>query len=262
MTGVRALSAIVAISVLLPAIVFGGERAMVAIVGAVVAGGLLEYSAMVDKSRRAPELLVVGLALYFSIIYGPPDLTRTVCMLGVLVLFSLAMMRGLSPEEALRRGSGHVLGVAWIGGFAACLPLLSRASLSWVWLLFAITWLGDGGAYFCGRAFGKHKLAPVVSPNKTWEGVCGGMALAVVGALGIRAWLLAEVPWIHAVVLGVLLTGTGVLGDLAESLVKRASGVKDSGRIMPGHGGFLDRVDSLLFSAPVLFLYLTNLLGL
>ena len=262
MTSLRALSAIVAISVLLPAIIFGGDPAMVAIVAAVVVGGLLEYSAMVDKSPRAPELLVVGLALYFSILYGSAGLTPTVCLLGVLVLFSLSMMRGLSPQEALHRGSGHVLGVAWIAGFAACLPLLNRLDLAWVLLLFLITWLGDGGAYFCGRAFGKHKLAPVVSPNKTWEGVWGGMALAVLGALGLRAWLLPELPWFHAVALGVLLTGTGVLGDLAESLVKRASGVKDSGRIMPGHGGFLDRVDSLLFSAPVLYLYLTNILGL
>ncbi|MFT4703275.1 MAG: phosphatidate cytidylyltransferase [Bradymonadia bacterium] len=121
------------------------------------------------------------------------------------------------------------------------------------WFLFPmfVIWFGDTGAYFAGRAFGKHKLAPRLSPKKTWEGAVGGAVASVVG--GFVAWGLffsASMPWWHIVVLAVPGAILGQIGDLAESLLKRSSGVKDSGRILYGHGGVLDRMDALLFAAP------------
>jgi phosphatidate cytidylyltransferase len=98
-------------------------------------------------------------------------------------------------------------------------------------------------------------MAPVVSPKKTWEGAAGGVLGSVAGALVAHAWFFNRLPVGHAVALGVLLCGAGILGDLAESMLKRAAGVKDSSALLPGHGGVLDRVDSLLVAAPVLYYY-------
>jgi len=121
-----------------------------------------------------------------------------------------------------------------------------------VLFLFAVIWLNDTGAYITGGLFGKHKMFPNISPKKSWEGFAGGLILSIGVALLIRPWLPdlpANLVWIYA--LAIVLAGT--LGDLAESSMKRAAGVKDSGRFMPGHGGLLDRFDSLLFAAPVFY---------
>ena len=110
-----------------------------------------------------------------------------------------------------------------------------------------------------GRAFGKHKLFERISPKKTWEGAIGGLVFSVAFGGLVKFLALPEVPWVHALVVAALIDIAGVLGDLVESMFKRSFGVKDSGRIMPGHGGILDRIDSLLFSAPVAWAYWTLL---
>ena len=131
--------------------------------------------------------------------------------------------------------------------------------VGWIFLLLAATWMGDTGAYFAGRAFGKHKLFERISPKKTWEGAIGGLVFSVAFGGLVKFLALPEVPWVHALVVAALIDIAGVLGDLVESMFKRSFGVKDSGRIMPGHGGILDRIDSLLFSAPVAWAYWTLL---
>ena len=143
--------------------------------------------------------------------------------------------------------------------------------LVWVGVALLGTWAADTGAYFAGRALGRHKLYPRVSPGKTWEGVAGGILLSVVA---VTAWLaLAEgyglargpaagiSPWVHGVILGVLISAVAVLGDLSESYLKRATGVKDTSQLIPGHGGVLDRLDSLVFSAPMVYYYVVLLVG-
>ena len=121
-----------------------------------------------------------------------------------------------------------------------------------------LAWAADTGAYFAGRALGKTPLFPRVSPKKTWEGAVGG-AVAVVVAIGIiRTLAIPHMGWGHVVALSLIGGPAGVVGDLVESAFKRASGVKDSGSILPGHGGILDRVDSLLFTAPVTYVYVTS----
>ena len=155
---------------------------------------------------------------------------------------------------------------------AGLLPFLLRiydfgagsTAFAWLLLALAISWLGATGAYFAGRAFGRRKLYPVISPNKTVEGAIGGLLCAAGGVLVFRAVALPDLSVRDAVLLGVVGCTLGIVGDLAESLLKRTFGVKDSGRIMPGHGGLLDRIDAVMFVAPFVYAYVvwfTPLLG-
>lgn len=124
-----------------------------------------------------------------------------------------------------------------------------------VLMLFLCLILGDTFAFFVGSRFGKRRLAPRLSPNKSWEGAVGGIAGSVLAAVLAHVWFWQRLPLGHALALGVILGTAGILGDLAESMLKRASGVKDSSNLIPGHGGLLDRTDSLLFAAPLLYYY-------
>ena len=122
-------------------------------------------------------------------------------------------------------------------------------------LLFVCVILADTAAYYVGTTWGRHPMAPRLSPKKTWEGAAGALVASLIGALIAHFWFYQRLPLEHALILGLVLGVAGILGDLAESLVKRATGVKDSSRLLPGHGGLLDRTDSLLFSGPILYYY-------
>lgn len=122
-------------------------------------------------------------------------------------------------------------------------------------MLFASVTASDTAAYYVGKNLGKRRLAPRISPKKTWEGLIAGLVAGLGVAILARVAMWPELPWGHTLVLGLLLPGAGVVGDLAESVFKRAAGVKDSSRLLPGHGGILDRTDSLLISAPTLYYY-------
>jgi phosphatidate cytidylyltransferase len=118
-----------------------------------------------------------------------------------------------------------------------------------------VVWAGDTAAYYVGSTIGRHKLAPQVSPGKTWEGAVANVAGGLVGASAVKLTFFADLEWRHAIALGLVLSVVGQLGDLFESALKRGAGVKDSGSILPGHGGFLDRLDSLVVNGPVLYFY-------
>lgn len=127
------------------------------------------------------------------------------------------------------------------------------------WLILSVfigIWLCDSVAFFVGKSFGKHPLFKRVSPKKSWEGAIGGFLASAVGYAFFAQWFLPFIPLHHAVVLGSLIGITGQIGDLAESLLKRSAGIKDSSNLIPGHGGFLDRFDSILFAAPTTYIYL------
>jgi phosphatidate cytidylyltransferase len=132
-------------------------------------------------------------------------------------------------------------------------PLQIESGAAWVYLTLAVTFLQDTAAYFVGRSLGRHKLAPRLSPKKTWEGAIGGLAGAIGGSLLCALLLGLPIGLGAAAVLGIAGGIVGPLGDLAESLIKRQVGLKDAGSIIPGHGGVLDRADSLLFTAPALY---------
>ena len=178
--------------------------------------------------------------------------------LAVVALLSAFLFRRERLESLPPRVGAVVLSWLWCGLLVSTAVGLRRVGVGWVILAMVVTWANDTFAYFAGHAFGRHRMMERISPRKTWEGFAGGAAGSVVGALVTR-WIfpgeLAVLSVAQTVLLGAGGAVLGPLGDLCESLVKRATGVKDSGRIIPGHGGLLDRIDALLFVAPWVYLW-------
>lgn len=143
-----------------------------------------------------------------------------------------------------------------VGEFGSHLKATGVVGGDWLLFLFGLLWLGDSAAMWVGQALGKTKLAPTVSPNKTVEGFLGGIFGSMIVALILGFWRLAGVPLWHLLIMAIACSVVGQLGDLVESMWKRSLGLKDSSAIIPGHGGVLDRFDSLLFAAPVMYLYM------
>ncbi len=173
---------------------------------------------------------------------------------AALVVLGLAM-RGDLPRS-LPGAAFQVMGILYVFGSWRCARELRNRNAHWLLYALLVNWAGDIGAYYVGRAFGKHKLAERVSPQKTWEGAVGSLAASclIAGAYLVRFVHGVTVP--QAIGLTLVVNAAGQLGDLAESALKRGAGVKDSGVLLPGHGGMLDRVDSTLFSLPALYAYL------
>jgi phosphatidate cytidylyltransferase len=177
-----------------------------------------------------------------------------IAIAAALVALAL-VMRERDLANALPRASLLLLGVVYVFGCWKCaLPLRERGPH---WLMYALilNWAGDAGAYYVGRAFGKHKMAPRVSPKKSWEGAAASVVVSAAVAGAYLAYF-AGVAIPQAIALTVAANAAGQIGDLAESAMKRGAGVKDSGSLLPGHGGMLDRVDSTLFALPVIWAYL------
>ena len=174
----------------------------------------------------------------------------------VIAAFADALLFEREILNAPRRVSLALLGAVYPGLLlAALIPLrkLPRGEW-WIVLALTVTWLNDTFAYFSGRAFGRHKLYERVSPSKTWEGALGGAAGSVLGALVVAHLWIPELPALGAALIGAGAAVLGPAGDLSESMLKRAFGAKDSSRLLPGHGGLLDRIDALLFNAPFVLL--------
>jgi phosphatidate cytidylyltransferase len=174
-----------------------------------------------------------------------------------LFVWTYHLLRGPLGEAPVH--AAHGLNGLLYGGLGlmtlSWLRLLPETGLGWVIVSLGITWGNDTFAYFGGRLFGKHKLYPQVSPNKTWEGFAGGMFGSLLAMFVLKLGFYPFLSVVDCLVLGVAGGIFGPIGDLAESMLKRAYGVKDSGKIIPGHGGLLDRVDALLFNAPLVFAY-------
>ena len=159
--------------------------------------------------------------------------------------------------EAGRHLAYALAGLVYVPMLACVWPLLKKElGPEWLFLALALAFGSDTLAYFGGRAFGKHKLYEAVSPKKTIEGSIGGLVGGVLAMVGMgHYWLAPEIPITHCVALGLIGSALGQIGDLVESMIKRTFGIKDSGHILPGHGGMLDRVDGLLFVAPLIYYY-------
>jgi phosphatidate cytidylyltransferase len=177
--------------------------------------------------------------------------------LVVMTLIALvAVMRVDDLAKALPRASLLVLGVVYVFGSWKCAIPLRDLNPHWLMYGLALNWVGDSGAYFVGRKIGRHKLAPRVSPNKSWEGAIASVLTSVLIGGGYLLYFIPGTSIVHAIGVTIVANVAGQVGDLAESAMKRGAGVKDSGTILPGHGGFLDRVDSTLFALPVIYGYL------
>ena len=236
---------------------------LLVLTGAAIA--LLELTRMGFGDRRNPVLTGLALGLTALLIVRPHwTLPIDTVLLAGLACVLLAML--WSSHVITSRF--HDAAVALFGplyvGLTLSTLVSTRALPSGEWLIVfiaVVTWASDIGAYYAGTLWGRHPLAPSISPKKSIEGLAGGLALAMAAALLTQIWLVPQLTMLHALVLGLLMTGTGLVGDLCESAMKRAVGVKDSGGILPGHGGMLDRLDSLLFTAPTFYYYVTAVCG-
>lgn len=229
----------------------------------VLAGGLalFEFYRLCLSDRSHSWLIGIGLIGFGALILGThwtdiivPALLATLVGILSVPLFSCAPL-----EQSLRNGAMTLFGVLYLGLTLSALSM-TRLLPQGEWLIFfllLVTWASDTGAYYVGTLFGRHRLAPTISPKKTVEGLVGGLIGAIIVAYVARWWFLPELSGLDCLILGILLTITGLWGDLTESAMKRSVGMKDSGGILPGHGGMLDRLDSLLFTAPVFYYYVT-----
>ena len=180
-------------------------------------------------------------------------------LLAAVALIALVLaMRTDELAQSLPRASLRLMGILYVFGTWKCAVLIRNHTPAGHWLMFAllVNWSGDIGAYYVGRAFGRRKLAERVSPKKTWEGTIGSLAASTLMAGAYLVHFVGGVTVFQAVALTLTTNAAGQLGDLAESAMKRGAGVKDSGTLLPGHGGMLDRVDSTLFALPVVYAYL------
>ena len=175
-----------------------------------------------------------------------------ICAIG----FLRAEVAGRSAWEPVAVTLFGVCYVNWLLGYTFWLRDLEHG-VEWILLLVSVTWLGETAAYVVGSTLGRHKLAPSISPRKTIEGAAAQLVISGLAALGARAWFFPALSLHGALFVGLLLGVVGQAGDLIESAIKRSVGTKDTGRLIPGHGGMLDRMDSLLVNTPVLFYYAT-----
>lgn len=236
--------------------VFDGTIALIAVLA------LHEFLALgTRKGYDMPVVLCILVMLFIIAAFIVEQVSVEMGMfVTLLVIPASYVFRKTSIEQALPSSAVAVLATMYVGMLAGSMIRL-RADFGpligpkLVFFLLLVVWLGDAGAYYTGKRLGKHKLSPRISPKKTVEGLIGGIVTSVITAVVIHFTFFPQIPLVHAVIVGIVLSISGVIGDLAESMWKRSADVKDSGTLIPGHGGFLDRFDSILFTAPILYVY-------
>jgi phosphatidate cytidylyltransferase len=250
---------------------------LISVVGLIA---LLEFYRMLDHAGL-PNFKITGMICgvvllggsfyYFSKI-GPADsydFEVAVLLFFLLTVFARQMFARLRHDEPLQTMAYTLFGllyVLWLFNFTTKIVYLTPRSSTggvtgqfYCLYLIAVTKFSDMGAYLTGSAIGRHQMTPQISAKKTWEGFFGALAFALLCSLALFKLMprhLSALTWTHATILGLLLGFAAVVGDLAESIVKRSTGAKDSGNLLPGIGGALDLIDSLLFTAPLLFFYM------
>jgi phosphatidate cytidylyltransferase len=212
-----------------------------------------EYASITQSF--APLGYVAGLL----ILLAPQHETILLIILSTLAAMCLTLAAGENLMQGFARNAALVLGIIYIFGAWKTGILLHDINPNWLMFGLLVNWVGDTGAYYVGRKFGKHKLAPAVSPGKSWEGAAASVATGVAFGMIYLPLTIKGTSLVAAGLLALAANVAGQVGDLAESAIKRGAGVKDSGSLLPGHGGMLDRVDSTLFALPVLYSLLTFL---
>jgi len=271
----RILTAVVALPIIITSIVLPAYYPQtvwlfVAIAAFALAAGLFEFYSLTKKLELKADAsmgYVGAIALFIGFVFDAPakapDILLATLAGFVIVLLAIQTFRFQKDFSKMLTGAGvtllGVIYIAFIGGFLVATRMGFENSLNLsthlLGFFFLVTFGSDAGAYFAGRALGKHKLAPSISPGKTVEGLVGGVAAAAGCAALATWWFFHELPYQWSVPLAVVLAVAGVFGDLCESAMKRGAKTKDAASILPGHGGFLDRLDSLLFGAPILYYF-------
>jgi phosphatidate cytidylyltransferase len=261
---IRLLTAAVASPIILGVLFFGPATAWFGMVLCIQLASTFELLGMTHPGDRVSQwvgVLLTGLlaaALYCP--EGDAHLLVSALLISTTIGALVPLVRVGDINTGALRIMSSIATPVYIGLMLCTLSLIRRDAGAegpgFVLMTLMFAWLADTGGYAAGRLFGKTKLYPSVSPNKTWEGFFGAIAGAVCGALLAHFWYLPSIPLLPAVLLAVCCGVIGQLGDLAESLLKRAVNAKDSGRLVPGHGGLLDRIDALLLVSPAVYLYL------
>lgn len=256
----RLPTAIVLLGLLFLLVQYGSPAFIFIVLQAVILAALIEFYNLARKKKLHPQrLLGVFLSLVIGLSYLfrstiPLDLAFYICVFGTGVYYVLSFKR----QEQLPFFSQSIA-ITFFGAVYLSFTLnylyfirLEKGAF-YIYFLCSIIFLGDTGAYFFGKLIGKHKMTPLASPNKTWEGSLGGIVFAVLGAWAGQQILLKDVELWRALVCGALVHAVAQMSDPLESLFKRAAGVKDSSNILPGHGGFLDRIDSFILTSPFFY---------
>ncbi len=256
----RMLTGLIMGTIVLLCIMAGGLYLLALLIFMLIVGSR-EYVKILNHKGFYPSLKVIYLteAILTTVVYFKRfDLVAITLTICAMCSFMWVLFRGRQPYIA--NVATTLLGMVYCGWFPLHLLFLRDLScdkydsgLGFVVMMFTAILLTDIGCYYVGSKFGKHKLAPVISPNKTIEGSIGGMFFAILGAVGIGLYL--DVQWYIALLAGVMCTVFAQIGDLCESLIKRDAGVKDSGTSLPGHGGFLDRTDSFILTIPMMYYF-------
>ncbi len=267
--GQRVIVGVIFIPVILGASWYG-KHAFLFLIEVIIGAGLIEfYNLARQKHTRTQRELGILAGLGFSLlIYAGHSNKISLLLAGLVVLLLLVeLFRKPEPNSSpLLNVATTIFGVVYVAGLLSFLVLIREMPRTsggeyahagtWLILLFVTIWICDTAAYFVGKGFGKHKLYERVSPKKTWEGAIGGLIFAVLAALACHATFVKGLSMTNAVVIGLLAGTVGQMSDLVESLFKRDAGVKDSSVLIPGHGGMLDRFDSEMLVAPLVYFYL------
>ena len=266
----RVITALIALPVLIVSIVIPQLELLFIVLAAVaMIVALAEFWLLVGRRGvradfAAGYLAAIGLFVVFAFTekHAWPDLLmiQTILILLTIAILTAATLRGAPFDKMIASVGATLLGVMYIvllGGhlLAIRVGFADPLSMHLLAFFFMVLMGGDTGAYYVGRAFGKHKLAPRTSPGKTWEGAVGGMLASLLMAVLAHFWFFRELPLKWALPLAAVMNVLGVLGDLTESALKRGADAKDAASILPGHGGLLDRLDSLLFNAPLIYYF-------
>jgi phosphatidate cytidylyltransferase len=266
----RALTAVVAVPLLILAINWSDPIAVQLIVVAATGVGLREWMRMTMTGSGAADrgfAIAVGIALVAVLVWlgDRPMVYPMAAAAATIAVLLFHLFHYGAMETVAARASFAIAGLFYCGllGFLARLKMRPDGA-GWVYIALTVSWLSDTGAYFAGRFLGPlwpAKLYPSVSPKKTIIGGFGGIAASYLSVLLAKLWYLPSLSWADTVLIAVPANLLGQTGDLCESLVKRSVGVKDSGALLPGHGGMLDRIDALLFVCPYVLAYATWVFG-
>src|SRR5947209_6835736 len=213
-----------------------------------------EYGGIVqayELPRPGPFGFAAGLAILFT--PGREFVLLTLIGAGALTLAAFSQM---DLRRVVARAGSIVLGVLYVFGPWRCAIALRAASPHWLFFALALNWIGDTAALYVGRTFGRNRLAPVLSPKKSWEGAIASVVASIIFGVVYLPRVIAGLSWWEAAGIAAVANIAGQVGDLCESALKRGGDLKDSGTLLPGHGGWLDRVDSSLFAIPVVYAWI------
>ena len=256
----RWITGIIAVPLLFGIIAYGGVEAFAVLIIFASLAGMEEYNRMAfgrGLNLEKVETLVIALFILLAAFFANIPLLLAVLTFAVMTVLIMNLLRIRKQGLDMAHAGRVILGVLYIPLLMAHFILIrqSQAGVLWIFFILVLAFTGDIAAYYIGRRFGKRKLLPEVSPGKTVEGTIGLVAGSIAGCLLYKLFFFPMLPAAHAAVLGLVGSVVGQLGDLSESALKRAAGVKDSGTMLPGHGGILDRLDCLMFITPFVYYY-------